>query len=385
MGVLMACGAGALLLRAGWVLYFTGLVRAKNSAGSAMRGVCDFSIAILAFWAVGAAILFASRSFIIMGWTSTVHDPELILLYAVIASFAAAPMIGATAERSRFVLVYFSATLMAGLVVPLMGAWVLRGWLGRAGFVDVAGGSWLHLAAGAAAAVGAWAVGPRNGKYHRDGSASVIPGHNIPQACAGAMVMLVGWTAYAAGCAHVSNGAGALAALDLLLAAAAGTVGGLIFCQLRYGKPDVVLTLMALLGAMAAASAGAGVMSPLAAVIVGATAGALVPWAAAWIDLSWRVDDPTGSIAVHGIGGAWGTILLAIVPGKATIAIQLLGVIVAVALSALASAAMLIALKAVLRVREADEFDGLDLAEHDIAAFPDFQQNTIKSYHLREA
>ena len=186
------------------------------------------------------------------------------------------------------------------------------------------------------------------------------------------------------------NGA---AAMSALLAAAAGGLAGLLYARIRYGKPEVFLTYSGLLGALVAVSAGAGVVSVPSAVFIGAVAGLIVPLSIIAIDLFWRIDDPSGGIAIHGVGGLWGTLAVALfIPGSFVAKMKLLGIqaLGAVSISALVliiCLGLFAILKASHRLRslEADEFDGLDLAEHDINAYPDFQQTMIKSYHLREA
>jgi Amt family ammonium transporter len=302
-------------------------------------------------------------------------------------------MTGTLCERSRFFPASVASVLLAAVLVPILGKWVWTGWLRDAGFVDVAGASAIHLTAGVCAAVAAYLVGPRSGKYHRDGSTSTIPGHNVPLAAAGTMVMLAGWVPYVAGFAMINRTPLGLAALNVLLAGAAGGGAAAILGHVRYGKPDVTLTLIGLLGALVAISAGAGRVPPLAAVTIGAVAGVFVPLASIYIDLILRIDDPAGGISIHAAGGLWGTLAAGLLaPGSLALrvkhlGVQLLSAVVICLVAAAVCGAVLYVIKATsgLRAREADEFDGLDLAEHDIGAYPDFQQTMIKSYHLREA
>jgi Amt family ammonium transporter len=156
--------------------------------------------------------------------------------------------------------------------------------------------------------------------------------------------------------------------------------------MIRYGKPDVVLIYSGLLGALVAITGAANVLPTYGAVAVGAVAGVLIPYAMVQIDLRFKVDDPTGAVAIHGIGGLLGTLVPGVF-GVRQVGVQALGALTIAALALLATASLLVVLKKTIgiRSREADEFDGLDLAEHDLNAYPDFQQTTIKSYHLREA
>src|SRR5579871_3066243 len=186
MDVMIALGAACLLVRMGQALYGTGLIRAKNAAGATLRAVCEVSAAMLAFWLVGAAILRGDRHLI--GFASGV-DGSLFFLGAVILIGGSIPG-AAMAERSRFWPLGWAAAVMGGIIIPLGARWAWSGWLSKFGFIDDAGGVWLHTAGAVCALAGVIAVGPRTGKYHRDGSASMIPGHNVPFAGIGLFAML---------------------------------------------------------------------------------------------------------------------------------------------------------------------------------------------------
>jgi Amt family ammonium transporter len=402
---LVLLGMAVLLLRVGLAVYVIGVTRAKNSAGAAMRAVCDLCVAVLAFWAVGAALFSQTANGVLGMRTSllfarTPTDAGAVFFLACVAAVASGIVPGAVGERSRFLPLLTAPLLVAGVVMPVCGNWAWQGWLRQLGFVDVAGGSWVHVAGGVCAAAAAWTVGPREGKFHRDGSASVIPGHAAPLAALGGLLLFACWPAYVAGCwgagpfgATEPAARAGLVALEVLLAGAAGCVASLIYGQVRYGKPDVLLTLIGILGALAAISAGAGVVAAPWAVVIGAIAGVLAPVAALWIDLVARIDDPASAVAVHAVGGGWGVLAAGLFApgGVATrlkhLGVQAVGLVAIVLVAAALSLALFAVLRATVGVRakEADEFDGLDLAEHDIGAYPDFQQNTIRSYHLREA
>lgn len=395
--LLVVLGAGALLARAGQALYGTGLSRAKNAAGAVLRTICDLSVAIIAFWAVGAALL-SQRHNPVVGLHREFllglggFDPSLFL-YATVILIATSALVGAVAERSRFYAVCGASAVLAGIAAPLAGNWVWQGWLDRLGFIDRAWAGPAHLSAGIFALVGAWCVGPRNGKYNRDGSTNMIPGHSVPLAGAGAMLIVVGWVPYVVACCIAPEVELGQVAFNVLLAAAGGSLAAMALGQMRYGKPDIMLTILGMLGGVVSITAGPFMNTP-AALLTGAVAGAITPLAAVHIDLIRRIDDPAGSIAVHGVAGAWGILAAGIFTRADTFAhyFRQLGV-QALGLVAIGALALVLAIvtwwvmgKTVgLRASEADEFDGLDLAEHDIGAYPDFQQNTIKSYHLREA
>jgi Amt family ammonium transporter len=181
--------------------------------------------------------------------------------------------------------------------------------------------------------------------------------------------------------------------MNVLLAAAAGGMASAIFSQVRYYKPDIHLTYAGIVGGMVAISAGADVLPGISAVVIGAVAGVIVPLAILLLDVTVRVDDPSGGSSIHGVGAVWGLIATPVLARTATVGerfkylgANLLAIITIGVLTVGLSIGLWMLLKRTTKIRasEADEFDGLDLAEHDIGAYPDFQQTMIKSYHLRE-
>jgi Amt family ammonium transporter len=400
---IVACAAGALLARVGLALYNCGLVRAKNAGGSLLRHVADLCLTTLSFWAIGIAVLNPGNSH-----TGTIHHYLFGLQPSDTASFApgvflilvatllaSGIVVGALSERSRFWPSLMPSILLGAVLIPLfVNGSRPDGFLDRHHFHDFAGAGFIHLAAGLCAAVGTLAVGPRNGKYNRDGSSNVIPGHSLPLACGGVLLMMIAWFPYLLGFAVLSAESAGGVALNAMLAVAAAGLASLAVAHFRYGKPDIYLTFSGILGGLVAISAGADVMSNLTAVITGAIAGILIPTLLLQADLIWRMDDPTGALVIHGFGGLWGLIAVGLFaplsPSSSRIralVAQFTGIAVIAGITLLASSVLFIILKnaSLLRARESDEFDGLDLAEHDIGSYPDFQQTTIKSYHLREA
>ena len=403
--VLFACAA--LLIRVGIGWYAAGQSRSKNAAGAALRNATDMAVAALAFWAVGGAIFNGDIGLIFDAKGRAGPEQFVQLVLVVIAT---APIVGAAAERSKFFPMLAAPALLAAVVVPLAAPWAWRyGWLQRLGFVDVAGASVIHVAGGLCAAAAAVLVGARTGKYNRDGSSNFIPGHSAPMASVGVMLTFAGWAPYVLAATllpYITPGALRLtstfdptftagrAALNVVLAAAAGTIVAAVVTRAKYGKPEIMLTYAGLLGALVAISAAGGAVSSVAAVVTGAVAGVLVPVATVRLDLVWKIDDPVGGLAIHVLGGAWGTLAAGIFIPAATygeklrdIGVQLLGLAVIAALALAPSLALFALLKKTvgLRLTEDAEWDGVDLAEHDLNAYPDFQQTMIKSYHLREA
>jgi ammonium transporter, Amt family len=394
------CAAGVLLVRAGMALHDGGSLRAKNSVSAMLRSAADFCVAVLCFWAVGGALMLCGRKGAIVGldpsmlFGSSTESASLLFFGATLAAMCSGIVPGVLAERSRILPALSAAVCLAAIIMPISGYWAKTGWLAAMGFHDLGGASFIHVAGGLCAAVVAIAVGPRSGKYNRDGSSNAIPGHSIPLACAGGMLILAGWPLYLAGFIDPLGHRVGLMAMNALLAGSAAGLLAMVFCHTRYGKPDVHLIYASVLGGLVAISAGADAMPSWAAALVGAGAGMLVPLAILSIDLVWHVDDPSSGIAIHAVAGAWGILATGLfMPAVSAgarlklIGVQALG-LAAVCILAIAVAGITFAIVGRLfrlRTAEADEFDGLDLAEHDVGAYPDFQQTTIKSYHLREA
>jgi Amt family ammonium transporter len=390
--------AGALLMRLGQALYQAGLVRSKNASSAVMRNIVDFAVVTICFWLVGAAILqqtnnaFFSFDLHSLGARSDVTGAGFGLLALVLA--VTGVVNGATAERARFRVGVLCSIMLSALIIPVMGRWVWGGWLSRMLYVDQAGASVLHIPAGTVALVAAMMLGPRIGKYNHDRSSNFIPGHSLVLNQLGVLVMTIAFVPYVLAAITIHQTALWVAALDVMLSASAGALTSLFIARLRYGKVDVLVMCSGLLGGAVAITAGPGV-SPVAAVIIRVVAGIVVPLATVIIDVKFRIDDPGNVIAIHLVGGVWGTLAAGLLRPHGismaerfrAVGVQASGAIAAIALSLVVSLIVFTIARVFgpLRVTEADEFDGCDLAEHDVNAYPDFQQTTIKSYHLREA
>jgi ammonium transporter, Amt family len=393
--IIVILGAGTLLVRLGQAVGAMGVARAKNVASAGLRNLADLCIAILCFWALGAAVTFQMKSGLLgiepgylIGWRGLSPNWFSTLAVVLIATGIIGP---AVAERSKLAVPLTMGALLAGLLVPLVLHWTRRGWLSQNGLIDNAGAAAIHLAPALAAATAAVFVGARDGKYNRDGSSNFIPGHSVLMIFLSVMLMLAGWVPYVLSALPAERWAAASA--NVLVSAAAGGLVSLVVGQLRFGKADVLLTWSGVLGGLVSITAAAAIVGTPGAFVIGLVGGLVVPWMTVTIDLRWKIDDPGGFVAVHGVGGVWALLAAAIVPAMnlgdhlRSLGIQLLGIVVIAITTIALSGALLLFLKATtgLRCKEADEYDGLDLAEHDINAHPDFQQTMIKSYHLREA
>ncbi len=396
--LIVILATAGLLVRVGLMLYSAGGARAKMASSALIRQLVDLCVAVLALWAVGWAIWSYTGNPVIgldvrrlIGWDAPEAPVAMESLLVVL--LASGPVVLAISERSRLGAVVVSAVMMGALVVPVAAHWVWKGWLARMGMVDFGGAAVIHLAAGVMAAVGAWMVGPRQGKFNRDGSSNVILGHSVPMALAGVGLTVVSWPLYVLAVAALQGGASMVIPVNVLLAAAAGGTAASVYGQIRIGRIDPTAACVGVLGGLVSVTAVAPAIGTLGAVVLGAVAGLLLPPLAVRLETRHRLDDPGSIVAIHGIGGLLGVLAAGVMladPSRgwlASLGVQALG---AVAVIALAGGIGLIGfgiLRAIgrLRVREADEYDGLDLAEHDVNAYPDFQQTMIKSYHLREA
>ncbi len=404
---LVIFGVSSLLLRAGFALQASGSLRAKNSAAAIVRVAAETAAAALAFWAFGFAVLHQKQH----AWIGV--DTSLLLqespgsvaeefFYMTVCMIGGAIVSGAIAERSRFYVGVLASAVLAGLIFPIAGHWIWFGKLHDWQFIDFGGASLIHLSAAIFGAIGIAVVGSRAGKFNRDGSSSSIPGHSLPMLGVGVMLLFAGWFPYLLGCSfaryltysqwdEVILG---LTAMKIMLAGAGGVAGGLMYSHWRYRKPDLFFTFSGLLGGLVAISCGAVAVTSLGAILIGVIAGILVPMAALKLDQNGRLDDPIGLIAIHGVGGIWGTLATGIFIPFAypadrfrQLAIQAGGLALIIVFSAITAAVFFLILAKLkwVRITDADEFDGLDIGEHDINSYPDFQQTTIKSYHLREA
>jgi len=382
---------GALLMRLGLTAYAAGSVRSKNVASVLGRNLFEWALSMLAFWAVGLAIA-AQSGHPLLGIDSSMlfntgGTPTALAGFAML-SVLGSILIGATAERSRLWPMMILSLVTAAVTYPIVAAWESAGWLKPGnGFVDYNGGGSIHVLGAVTAYVAVRFVRARDGKYHRDGSASMIPGHSLP------MIILGAWLAAIGGAVIICHTAAAPGpAINLVLCIAASVLACAIYFYIRYSKIDLPVLAAAMIAGVVAMSAPGGGVSESSAVIIGLVAGLIVAVFIVRLDLSHRLDDVTGAVTIHGVVGAWGVLAAGLFhPQDGATRMQSLGVqaggLVAIVLLAVVIAWLTLFITGrfvALRATDSDEFDGLDLAEHDLGSYPDFQQNTIKSFHLRE-
>ncbi|PIQ89363.1 MAG: ammonium transporter [Candidatus Omnitrophica bacterium CG11_big_fil_rev_8_21_14_0_20_42_13] len=309
-------------MQAGFAMVETGFTRAKNACNIMMKNLMDFAIGSIVYWIIGFGIMFGASAFGLFGtdgFLLSAANPStneglwqfaFWMFQAVFAATSATIVSGAMAERTKFSAYLWYSVFITAVIYPVAGHWIWGGgWLSKLGMIDFAGSTVVHSVGGWAALAGAILLGPRLGKYNRDGSSNAIPGHNIPLAALGVFILWFGWFGFNPGSTTSgTNLSIATIAVTTNLAAAAGAILAMFAAWIRFGKPDTSMALNGALAGLVAVTAGCASVSPLSAIIIGAIAGILVVLSVEFIDKVLHIDDPVGAVSVHGVCGAWGTL-----------------------------------------------------------------------------
>jgi Amt family ammonium transporter len=297
------------------------------------------------------------------------------------AATAATIVSGAVAERVKLGAFMIFTIIYVGVVYPIAGSWKWgAGWLDELGFYDFAGSTLVHSVGGWAALVAVYLLGARIGKFKKDGSIGVIPGHNLPFATAGVLILWLGWFGFNGGSVLSADpGATSKVLVTTCMAAAAGGLSAFMVSLFKYKQYDLSMFLNGILGGLVGITAGADVMSVTDSIVIGFIAGALIVLGVALVD-KLKLDDPVGAIAVHLINGIWGTLAVGIfgdLAGWSQFGVQLLGVVAIGAFCLITSFAIIYILKKTvgIRVSTEEEQEGLDIHEHGMDAYPDFRLN----------
>ena len=399
VGWILLGAALVFFMQAGFAMVETGFTRAKNAGNIIMKNLMDFSLGTPIFWFIGFGIMFGGTGKLIGGldlFTNAGGDWATMIFQTVFCATAATIVSGAMAERTKFSAYCIYSMVISAVVYPISGHWIWGGgWLAQLGFHDFAGSTAVHMVGGVAAFIGAAILGPRIGKYDKDGKARAIPGHSLTLGALGVFILWFCWFGFN-GCSTVAltNGAAETAARVFVttnLAAAVATVTVMCITWVRYKKPDVSMTLNGSLAGLVAITAGCDVVTPAGAAIIGIIAGFVVVFGIEFIDQVVKVDDPVGAVGVHGLCGATGTILTGIFAyytgneitkegliyggGAHMLIIQLLGVAAVIAWVTVTMFIVFTILKKTigLRVSPAEEIMGLDKPEHGLtSAYADF-------------
>jgi len=380
-------------MQCGFAMLEAGFTRAKNAGNIIMKNLMDFGLGAIAFMLLGYCLL-ASEDYVfgligipnlgIFTDFSSFNSADFIF-NLVFCATAATIVSGAMAERTRFSAYCIYSIVISAVIYPIEAGWVWNGngWLTQLGFIDFAGSGAIHMVGGIAGFVGAAFLGPRIGKYSKDGKARAIPGHSLTLGALGVFILWFGWYGF--------NGAAAGNALELgsifvttTIAATSAAVATMIFTWIKNGKPDVSMSLNGALAGLVGITAGCANVDALGALVIGLIAGVLVVLAVEFIDMKLKVDDPVGAVAVHGVCGIWGTIAVGLFAvegglfyggGAAQLGVQSLGVVTIAAWTFATVGLTFFIIKKLngLRVARQEEISGLDISEHGlVSSYADF-------------
>ena len=386
--------AMVFFMQAGFALCEAGMTRAKNTGNILMKNLIDFCIGTPCYWLVGFGIMFGGTGALIGGFDPFIRGtydfgtlPTMcyVIFQTVFCATAATIVSGSMAERTNFKAYCAYSALISLVVYPISGHWIWGGgWLSALGFHDFAGSTAVHMVGGVTACIGAKMLGPRIGKYGKDGRARAIPGHNLTAAALGVFILWFCWFGFN-GCSTVamSSDADMVSASQIFMntnmAAAIATCTVMIFTWIRYKKPDVSMSLNGSLAGLVAITAGCDMVSVTGAFFIGLIAGIAIVLSVEFFDNKAKIDDPVGAISVHGVCGALGTILTGFFAldggvfyggGFHFLGVQILGVVSVIAWVLVSMNIIFRVIDKVigLRVPADVEIDGLDYHEHGLVS-----------------
>lgn len=405
----LVCGALVMWMAAGFAMLEAGLVRSKNTTEILTKNVILFAVSCTMYMVCGYAIMYDGGYFLegIVGGDSLVADalaasaengfdgdsvysaPSDFFFQVVFVATAMSIVSGAVAERMKLWSFVLFAVVMTGFIYPMEGNWTWGGGsvfglfsLGDDfGFSDFAGSGIVHMAGAAAALAGVLVLGARKGKYGKDGSINAIPGANLPLATLGTFILWMGWFGFNGGSVLklgdiANSNAVAMVFLNTNAAAAGGVIAALVVARIIFGKADLTMALNGALAGLVAITAGPDTPSALAATLIGAVGGVMVVFSILTLD-KMHIDDPVGAISVHGVVGMWGLMAVPLTNGGATFLGQFVGLVTIGAWVFGSSMVVWLAIKLVMgvRVSEEEEYEGVDLAECGMEAYPEFTNN----------
>ena len=399
------------MMQAGFALVETGFTRAKNAANIMMKNLMDFAAGSLAFYILGAALMFgAAKAAGWFGWGGF-GMPSLmdgagswnwtfLFFQTMFAATAATIVSGAVAERIEFKSYLIYSALVSAVVYPISGHWMWgslagessQGWIEAVGFHDFAGSTVVHSVGGWIALAGAMMLGPRIGKYRHDGKANPIPGHSLVLGTLGVLLLWIGWFGFNPGSYTAGIGSIGRVAMTTNLAACAGTIAALVTAWIIMKKPDLTMALNGSLAGLVAITAPCDQVTCNAAIVIGLVAGVLVVLSVFAMDRI-HIDDPVGAVSVHCVNGVWGTLAVGLFAapealgygntmvglfyggGFKYLGVQALGAGATCVWAFGTGLAIFFALKklGILRVSEKTELKGLDVTEHGQDAYASFQ------------
>ena len=394
-------------MQAGFAMLTAGLTRSKNAANLLMKNLMDFCFGALLFFSIGFGLMYGDSAGGFIG-TSNFFLSEVpisidgafgyvdFLFQLMFAAAAATIVAGAVAERLKFSTYIIYSCIMTAIIYPISGHWHWGGgWLSQMGFIDFAGSTIVHAVGGFASLIAAYILGPRIGKFNKDGSSNVIPGHSLTLTALGVFILWMGWFGFNSGSTLSGMNPGlAFVAVTTTLSAAAGAVSALIVNWLKTGHPATEMALNGSLAGLVAITAGTANVTPVGALIIGAIGGVILVYGLDLVENVFKIDDPVGAVAVHGFNGVWGTIAIGLFAspaagaltdmgevaglfyggGFAQFGIQLLGTVVVSLWAFVTMGTVFYVLKRTvgIRVSAEEELLGLDISEHGTISYPEF-------------
>jgi Amt family ammonium transporter len=392
-------GALVMWMAAGFTMLEAGLVRAKNTAEILTKNVGLYAIACIMYMICGYGIMYGDGNGVIPGismLTSADNATADVLAggddapyYSSLSDFffqvvfvatAMSIVSGAVAERMKLFSFLLFAVVLTGVIYPVQGYWKWGGgWLNEAGFLDFAGSGVVHLCGGAAALAGVLLLGARKGKYGPGGEVRAIPGANLPLSALGTLILWLGWFGFNGGSelkiANVEEAnAVSLVIVNTNMAAAGGLVAALLLARAWFGKADLTMALNGALAGLVAITAEPLTPTPVLATIIGAIGGLIVVPSIVFLDRALKVDDPVGAISVHGVVGMWGLLAVCLSNPDSSIGAQLLGLGTIFTWVFLTSLVVWLIIKVTMgiRVSEEEEYEGVDIGECGLEAYPEF-------------
>src|SRR5210317_844837 len=393
----LVCGALVMWMAAGFAMLEAGLVRSKNTTEILTKNIALYAIASIMYFVSGYAIMYGGDYFLsgitgdgFSGDEPATYAPSADFFFQVVFVATAMSIVsGAVAERMKLWAFLAFAVVMTGVIYPMEGSWTWGGnavfgmyTLGDLGFSDFAGSGIVHMAGAAAALAGVLLLGARKGKYGADGSIKPIPGANLPLATLGTFILWMGWFGFNGGSVLAtasveSANAVAVVFMNTNAAAAGGLIAALIVARFMFGKADLTMALNGALAGLVAITAEPSTPTALQATLFGAIGGVLVVFSIISLD-KMKIDDPVGAISVHGVVGLLGLLLVPVTNGDASFVGQLAGI--ATIFIWVFGASMLVwaALKLTMgiRVDAEEEYEGLDIGECGMEAYPEFTSST---------
>jgi len=393
-------------MQCGFAMLEAGFTRAKNAGNIIMKNLMDFGLGAIAFMLLGYCLLAAEDYvFGLIGipnfgvftdYGNFNHSDFIFNL--VFCATAATIVSGAMAERTKFSAYCIYSIVISAVIYPIEAGWVWNseGWLNKLGFIDFAGSGAIHMVGGISAFLGAAFLGPRIGKYAKDGKPHAIPGHSLTLGALGVFILWFGWYGFNGAAAGDVGELGSIF-VTTTIAATSAAVATMIFTWIKNGKPDVSMSLNGALAGLVGITAGCANVDALGALTIGLVAGVLVVLAVECIDIKLKVDDPVGAVAVHGVCGVWGTVAVGLFAvegglfyggGASLLGVQSLGVVTIAAWTFATVGLTFFIIKKVngLRVSAKEEIAGLDITEHGLAAaYADFMVATAGIPELEAA